>query len=102
MERFSGYKLIIPLPDGLDRSADEIKDAMRARGVNPGGGVYDKPCHLQPVFATIDAPPGGLPNAERWCPRHICPPITSGTTDEDVSAICDALEAVLSPDGISS
>jgi len=95
MERFSGYKLIVRTPEDHALSVSGIKDAMRERGVHPGGGVYDKPCHLQPVFAHLESPPGGLPVAEKWCPRHICPPVTSGTTPEDLNAITDALDVFL-------
>jgi perosamine synthetase len=52
------------------------------------------PCHLQPVFKDVEADRSGLRNTETWCPRHICPPITSGTTEKDVVAMSAALREV--------
>ncbi|MDF1810406.1 MAG: DegT/DnrJ/EryC1/StrS family aminotransferase [Phycisphaerales bacterium] len=94
MSQFSGYKLIVKHPEDDSRSVSEIKEALKAQGVIPGGGVYDKPCHLQPVFSDVAHPKEGLPISEKWCPRHICPPITSGTTEEDSKQIRDAYRSV--------
>ncbi|MEL6498104.1 MAG: DegT/DnrJ/EryC1/StrS family aminotransferase [Planctomycetota bacterium] len=96
MEAFSGYKLILRLSPDDARPADEIKAAAREMGVIFGGGVYDKPCHLQPVFQGLTFDRQRLRTAETWCPRHICPPITSGTTDRDVEAIGECLGALFS------
>lgn len=88
MDQASHYKLIVRLPQGLDPG--RVKAAMAAEGVLPGGGVYEIPCHLQPVFAAIGQP-AKLPVAEHWCPRHICPPLTSGMDD----AAADRVGAVV-------
>lgn len=93
MDKASQYKIIIRLPDGRDREA--VKRELGARGIVCGGGVYEVPCHLQPVFADIPFEKAGLQTTEEWCPRHICPPITSGTTVEDARRIADALADVL-------
>lgn len=93
MDQASQYKFIIRLPDGLERGA--VKSALSQRGVICGGGVYDVPCHLQPVFSNVEADRPKLRNTEIWCPRHICPPITSGTTEEDIVALSAALREVL-------
>lgn len=93
MDRASQYKFIIRLP--LNRSMEEAKKALTEFGVFCGGGVYEVPCHLQPVFAEIPAVKSDLAATEEWCPRHICPPITSGTTTEDANQIADAIEKVL-------
>jgi perosamine synthetase len=79
MDTASHYKLIVHLPAGMDAAA--LKPALAAEGVILGGTVYEIPCHRQPVFAGID-PEAELPNADAWCPRHICPPLTSGMTVE--------------------
>jgi dTDP-4-amino-4,6-dideoxygalactose transaminase len=80
MDLSSNYKLIVFLPPG--RSPEQVKKALAAEGVKLGGGVYEIPCHRQPVFEGICAGQS-YPGAEEWCPRHICPPLTSGMTEEE-------------------
>ncbi len=80
MDVASHYKLIVHVPEG--RSADAVRKELANDGVIVGGGVYEIPCHLQPVFAGVGTS-RPLPGAERWCPRHICPPLTSGMTEDD-------------------
>lgn len=94
MSRASQYKLIVPLPDGVE--AAPVKGALADDGVLLGGTVYEIPCHLQPVFAGI-ADEGVYPVAETWCPRHICPPLTSGTTREQARHVGEALVRALAP-----
>lgn len=93
MDKASQYKFIIRLPHGS--GTDDIKKALAERGVICGGGVYEVPCHMQPVFANVPTARDELGTTETWCPRHICPPITSGTTHEDAQRIADALVEVL-------
>jgi perosamine synthetase len=88
MDAASNYKLIVPLPDG--RKVSEVQAALAAEGVILGGAIYEIPCHRQPVFAGIDVE-AELPNADIWCPRHICPPLTSGMTDEQAERVGAAL-----------
>ena len=57
-----------------------------------GGGVYEVPCHLQPVFKNVHYETNDVKGAHKFCPRHICPPITSGTTESDVAKIMAAVE----------
>lgn len=94
MDVASHYKLIVPLPDG--RAGDALKRALAAEDVFLGGAVYEIPCHQQPVFEGICA---GIayPAAERWCPNHICPPLTSGTTEEQAVHVGRALVRALRP-----
>jgi perosamine synthetase len=92
MDQASQYKFIIRIPDGFDAGA--VKSALSQRGVICGGGVYEVPCHLQPVFKNVEADRSGLRNTETWCPRHICPPITSGTTEEEIVSMSAALREV--------
>lgn len=92
MDQASQYKLIVRMPDGVEAST--VKSALSQRGVLCGGGVYDVPCHLQPVFKDVEADRSRLRNTETWCPRHICPPITSGTTEEDIVVMSEALREV--------
>lgn len=93
MDRASQYKFIIRLRDGL--SADQVKKDLAARDIVCGGGVYEVPCHLQPVFADVPVDKAELSVTELWCPRHICPPITSGTTPTDAERIASTLAQVL-------
>jgi dTDP-4-amino-4,6-dideoxygalactose transaminase len=93
MTRASQYKFIICLPQ--DRNAEQAKKDLAARGIICGGGVYEVPCHLQPVFAGIPAVADDLRVTETWCPRHVCPPITSGTTPQEADRIAAALAEVL-------
>ena len=81
MDSASQYKLIVLLPK--DKNVEEIKKSLFNEKVLLGGEVYQIPCHLQPVFKNINGGQENLPIAEYWCPRHICPPLTSGMTDEE-------------------
>src|SRR3989442_6742447 len=88
MDGASHYKLIVLLPDG--RSLDSVKKALAEEGVLLGGGVYEIPCHRQPVFEGICAGES-YPGADRWCPNHICPPLTSGITHDQARFIAELL-----------
>jgi perosamine synthetase len=93
MDQASQYKFIVRLPAG--HTGEQVKKQLAERGVICGGGVYEVPCHLQPVFADVPTVKAELTATETWCPRHICPPITSGTTDADAARIATALAEVL-------
>lgn len=93
MEQASQYKFIIHIPENY--SVDKIKQSLQEMGVVCGGGVYEVPCHQQPVFADMEFNKEELKVTEIWCSRHLCPPITSGTTDQDTKRICSALRQVL-------
>ena len=80
MDVASYYKLIVLLPEG--RSLDKVKQELGDDGIVVGGGVYELPCHRQPVFSGICSNEL-YPGADRWCPNHICPPLTSGMTEEE-------------------
>jgi dTDP-4-amino-4,6-dideoxygalactose transaminase len=87
MSAASQYKMIVLLPDGREREA--VKKELSGDGVIPGGGVYEIPCHRQPVFEGVGD--GECPAADEWCPRHICPPLTSGMADGDAERVAEAL-----------
>ncbi|EAZ88583.1 DegT/DnrJ/EryC1/StrS family aminotransferase [Crocosphaera chwakensis] len=95
MDSASQYKLMILLPEG--KTAKEVKAALAEEDIFLGGTVYEIPCHLQPVFEEV-CKGESFPNAEYWCPRHICPPLTSGMTDEEAKIVGDALVRHLSID----
>jgi dTDP-4-amino-4,6-dideoxygalactose transaminase len=88
MDAASHYKLIIHLPEG--KTAQEVKAALAEEGIFLGGTVYEIPCHQQPVFQGICAGQH-FPRAERWCPNHICPPLTSGMTEAEAQRVGEAL-----------
>ena len=88
MDRASQYKLMVLLPEG--KTSAQMKEALAAEEIYLGGTVYEIPCHLQPVFKDV-CPGQSFPNAETWCPRHICPPLTSGTTPEEAARVGEAL-----------
>ena len=88
MDAASHYKIIIHLPEGANLK--ETKAALAKEGVTLGGGVYEMPCHVQPVFKGL-CEVEQYPGAEQWCPRHICPPVTSATTPELAQYIGETL-----------
>jgi dTDP-4-amino-4,6-dideoxygalactose transaminase len=93
MDKASQYKFIIHLPKSFELG--RVKKFLLDKGIICGGGVYEVPCHLQPVFAHVPFDKSELSATEKWCPRHFCPPITSGTTEEEAYRIASALEEAL-------
>ena len=93
MDVASHYKMIVHLPEG--KTAKETKTALGEKGVFLGGTVYEIPCHQQPVFKGI-CPDQSFPRAERWCPNHICPPLTSGMTEAEAKFVGETLAEYLS------
>ena len=96
MDVASHYKMIVHLPEG--KTAKEVKTALAEEGIFLGGTVYEIPCHQQPVFKEI-CPGQSFPRAERWCPNHICPPLTSGMTEAEAKFVGEALAQHLSVNG---
>jgi len=88
MDMASNYKLIVLLPNG--RTSESVKQALVSEGVTLGGGVYELPCHRQPVFEGI-CKGQSYPTAERWCQNHICPPLTSGMTEDEAAFVGEML-----------
>lgn len=93
MDAASNYKLIVHLPEG--KTAKEVKAAMAEEDIFLGGTVYEIPCHQQPVFQEI-CPGQRFPRAECWCPKHICPPLTSGMTATEAQRVGEVLARYLS------
>ena len=85
------YKYIAILPPGADRATFKQKLA-EDHGVRLAGEVYDVPLHRQPVFAEFAGLP--LPVAEDLCARHICLPIHSDMTADEVDEVVDGVSAV--------
>jgi perosamine synthetase len=83
------YKYIVLLPPGLDRAW--FKSELAQRYVSVSGEVYDLPLHRQPVLADYAGPP--LPVAEELAARHICLPVHSDMTDDEVDEVLTAVAA---------
>lgn len=85
------YKYIIDLEPKIDR--ERLRQVLKEKGVSLSGGVYDIPCHLQPVFS--DIPAGSLEDAEYFCQNHICLPIYPSMSSEEACFIADKLEEAI-------
>ncbi|HVB42667.1 MAG TPA: DegT/DnrJ/EryC1/StrS family aminotransferase [Streptosporangiaceae bacterium] len=86
------YKYLAVLPPQVDRTW--LKSELAARHeVRLAGEVYDLPLHRQPVFAEF-IPGGPLPAAEDLCLRHVCLPVHSDMTDDEVDQVAIALAEV--------
>jgi dTDP-4-amino-4,6-dideoxygalactose transaminase len=100
----AGYKAIALLPEGL--SPASLKKKMLGRGVQLGKEVYEKPLHMQPIFA--EAVRGSYAEAVQFAGQHICLPLWRYMSDQQVSSVILALrEAMFSlfadkPAGIGS
>ncbi|XTZ12394.1 MAG: DegT/DnrJ/EryC1/StrS family aminotransferase [cyanobacterium endosymbiont of Rhopalodia inflata] len=88
MDNASQYKLIVHVPG--EKAAQKIKYALAEENIFLGGTVYEIPCHLQPIFKGV-CDGQSFPSAEYWCPNHICPPLTSGMTEEEAQIVGEAL-----------
>ncbi len=93
MDQASRYKIMVLLNDN-NKSIEAIKERLQLAGIVLGGGVYETPISLQPVFKGINKL-GSLDVSEKLCARHICPPITSGTSEEEAHFISKKLVEVL-------
>jgi dTDP-4-amino-4,6-dideoxygalactose transaminase len=85
------YKYVAYLDEGIDRQ--QVKEALRRRGVSPSGEVYATPLHRQPVFAHLG--PDTLPVADDVCRRHLCLPIHSDMTRDEAGRVVEALGAAV-------
>ena len=79
------------LPPGCDRTRFKQELADRHQ-VRLAGEVYDVPLHQQPVFAEFAG--AALPVAEDLCARHVCLPVHSDMTDDEVDQVLTAMTAV--------
>ncbi len=87
------YKYVVFLREGIDRA--ELKKRMRERyGVPLSGEVYERPCHKQPVFESLQQV--ALPGAEAGCASHICLPVSprmkAAETEYVVQALREAIQ----------
>jgi len=89
------YKYCALLDDGIDRAT--LKKALKEKySVSLSGEVYEKPCHLQPVFQDIvNSRESGFPVSEDLCKRHICLPVFATMTEEQAKYVVTSLKEVL-------
>jgi dTDP-4-amino-4,6-dideoxygalactose transaminase len=90
--RSNYYKYVALLDPGIDRAPlkQELRDGF---GVGLSGEVYATPLHREPVFAEFAA--GSLPVAEDLCARHICLPVHSDMTEQEVERVIEATRSAL-------
>ena len=92
MEQSSYYKFIIKFTN--NSNYEHIKELFKQEGILLGGGVYEVPCHRQPVFKSIPFNFNEVINAEKYCPKHICLPITSGITEEQTTYLIKVIKKI--------
>jgi dTDP-4-amino-4,6-dideoxygalactose transaminase len=81
MQQASNYKFII-YGESIQHASD-VKAKLKKFGIICGGGVYERPCHLQPVFKKFNKFAKNLKISEKFCPLQICLPIHSNMSESD-------------------
>jgi perosamine synthetase len=85
------YKYVVLLPDAADR--DRVKKSLREEfEVFLSGEVYATPLHHQEVLRSFARDP--LPVAEDVCSRHVCLPVMSDMTDDEVDHVIESFSRV--------
>jgi len=82
------YKIYAFLDDKINR-IKMYKD-LKEVGVSLGGMTYEIPLHMIPVFKKYYK--HSLPNSEKLCERHICPPIYYNMKVDEVDRVCDTIK----------
>lgn len=88
----SWYKFVVVLPEGVDQGAAAA--AMRAKGVEPSGFIYDVPLHRQPALLPYHGQES-YPATDRYCARHFCLPIHTAMRREMVNTVVGAFRETL-------
>ncbi len=88
----SYYKFPVLLPSRVDR--EQVAQILQEEFGVETGSAYWPPCHRHPLYADR-FPPTQLPVAEELLPRILTLPLFVGLEDEDLDAVCAALQAVL-------
>lgn len=81
MKQASNYKFVIY--GKSVKHTNYVKAELKKNGIICGGGVYERPCHLQPVFKKFNKYTKDLKISEKFCPLQICLPIHSGMSESD-------------------
>jgi dTDP-4-amino-4,6-dideoxygalactose transaminase len=83
------YKYVALLDPGIERI--QLKKELRTtHGVALSGEVYSAPLHHQPVFADLAS--DGLRVAEDVCARHVCLPVHSDMSDDEIHIVIAGME----------
>ncbi|WP_371494010.1 DegT/DnrJ/EryC1/StrS family aminotransferase [Kitasatospora sp. NBC_00374] len=85
------YKYVLLLPPGTDRARFK-REVAEDFGVRLAGEVYDLPLHEQPVLAPYRG--GPLPVAEDVCARHVCLPVHTDMTEDEIDQVVGAVSQV--------
>lgn len=91
--RSNYYKYCMVPTTGVSNSI--IKRALKEQyDISLSGEVYERPCHLQPVFSDMhnNTP---MPVAEDLCQRHICLPVYATMTDEEAAYVAASVQKVI-------
>ena len=91
------YKYIAVLPPGVERSWFRQELSSR-HDVRLAGEVYDLPLHRQPVLAEYAAGVS-LPVSQDMCQRHVCLPVHSDMTDDEIGQVIAAVADVAASAG---
>ena len=86
------YHLFVVRVDPKRR--DAVRDQMASRGIATAIH-YPRPIHLQRAYASLGQGPGSCPVAERAATEMISLPMYPDLTEDQVSAVVDALAAAL-------
>ncbi|HST02552.1 MAG TPA: DegT/DnrJ/EryC1/StrS family aminotransferase [Usitatibacter sp.] len=87
--RHAYYKFPVLLREGMDR--DRFRKMLWTDHMIENGGIYDPPCHLQPVMRDRGFGPGAFPKAEKTLARQLCPPIHSQLTPAEADRVAAAM-----------
>ncbi|MBM7616211.1 DegT/DnrJ/EryC1/StrS family aminotransferase [Alkaliphilus hydrothermalis] len=87
------YKYIVDISPETDRKV--LTETLKQEGVTLSGGVYEIPCHLQPIFNDISV--SSLQEAEYFCKNHICLPIYPTMTKDEAIYVLKKLRIQLRP-----
>ncbi|MFA5932522.1 MAG: DegT/DnrJ/EryC1/StrS family aminotransferase [Microgenomates group bacterium] len=88
----SGYKFIVQFPTA--KICQQIKKTLeQEHQVYLGGGVYDIPIHRQPIFKTMFKNKK-FPKADHFCTTHLCLPVWSTMTNQEVEYVIKSVEKV--------
>jgi perosamine synthetase len=87
------YKYLAVLDPEIDRAWFKERLATR-HDVRLAGEVYDLPLHLQPILEEY-ALGQSLPVAEDLCARHVCLPVHSDMSDDEIDEVLTAVTEVI-------
>ena len=85
MDRCSYYKFIVICKNLNHLSL--LKEKLKEDNIISGGGVYELPCHQQPVFKKFGKFAQNLILSEKFCPLQICLPLTSGMSQKEAKFV---------------